>query len=192
MDLYNNKVYIRKSVIEKRDSITIDIKKEWDECILKKLIDSKSYKDSLVLFTFVSFGSEVDTHKIISYALNDGKIVYVPKIKSKDKGIEIFRINTLSDLKPGYFNILEPLENCPVGNIKDIDLILIPGIAFDRNGGRIGYGAGFYDRFLTNINSAVPKLALAYQFQILGEVPMTELDVKVGGIISNKELITAY
>ncbi|ETJ29112.1 5-formyltetrahydrofolate cyclo-ligase, partial [human gut metagenome] len=87
------------------DSITIDIKKEWDECILKKLIDSKSYKDSLVLFTFVSFGSEVDTHKIISYALNDGKIVYVPKIKSKDKGIEIFRINTLSDLKPGYFNI---------------------------------------------------------------------------------------
>lgn len=192
MDLYNNKVYIRKSVIEKRDSITIDIKKEWDECILKKLIDSKSYKNSLVLFTFVSFGSEVDTHKIISYALNDGKIVYVPKIKSKDKGIEIFRINTLSDLKPGYFNILEPLENCPVGNIKDIDLILIPGIAFDRNGGRIGYGAGFYDRFLTNINSAVPKLALAYQFQILGEVPMTELDVKVDGIISNKELITAY
>lgn len=192
MDLYNNKVYIRKSVIEKRDSITIDIKKEWDERILKKLIDSKSYKDSLVLFTFVSFGSEVDTHKIISYALNDGKIVYVPKIKSKDKGIEIFRINTLSDLKPGYFNILEPLENCPVGNIKDIDLILIPGIAFDRNGGRIGYGAGFYDRFLTNINSAVPKLALAYQFQILDEVPMTELDVKVGGIISNKELITAY
>jgi 5-formyltetrahydrofolate cyclo-ligase len=192
MDLYNNKVYIRKSVIEKRDSITIDIKKEWDERILKKLIDNKSYEDSLVLFTFVSFGSEVDTHKIISYALNDGKIVYVPKIKSKDKGIEIFRINTLSDLKPGYFNILEPLENCPVGNIKDIDLILMPGIAFDRNGGRIGYGAGFYDRFLTNINSDVPKLALAYQFQVLDEVPITEFDVKIDGIISNKELITVY
>jgi len=192
MDLYNNKVYIRKSVIEKRDSITIDIKKEWDERILKKLIDNKSYKDSLVLFTFVSFGSEVDTQKIISYALNDGKIVYVPKIKSKDKGIEIFTINTLSNLKPGYFNILEPLENCPVGNIKDIDLILMPGIAFDRNGGRIGYGAEFYDRFLTSINSDVPKLALAYQFQILDEVPITEFDVKIDGIISNKELITVY
>jgi 5-formyltetrahydrofolate cyclo-ligase len=192
MDLYNNKVYIRKSVIEKRDSITIDIKKEWDERILKKLIDNKSYKDSLVLFTFVSFGSEVDTHKIISCALNDGKIVYAPKIKSKDKGIEIFRINTLSDLKPGYFNILEPLENCPVGNIKDIDLILMPGIAFDRNGGRIGYGARFYDRFLTNINSDVTKLALAYQFQVLDEVPITEFDVKIDGIISNKELITVY
>lgn len=192
MDLYNNKVYIRKSVIEKRNSITIDIKKELDERILKKLIDNKSYKDSLVLFTFVSFGSEVDTHKIISYALNDGKIVYVPKIKSKDKGIEIFRINTLCDLKPGYFNILEPLENCPAGNINDIDLILMPGIAFDRNGGRIGYGAGFYDRFLTNINSDVPKLALAYQFQVLDEVPITEFDVKIDGIISNKELITVF
>jgi len=192
MDLYNNKVYIRKSIIEKRDSIITDIKNEWDQSILEELIDSKFYKYSLVLFIFVSFGSEVDTHKIISCALNDGKIVYVPKIKSKDKGIEIFRINTLSDLKLGYFNILEPLENCPVGNIKDIDLILIPGIAFDRNGGRIGYGAGFYDRFLTNINSAVPKLALAYQFKVLDEVPITEFDVRIDGIISNKELITLY
>ena len=185
MDL-NSKACIRKSVVKKRDSLSIDIRKEWNEKIFNKLIDSKYYKNSITLFTFVSFGSEVDTHKIIYHALSHGKIVYVPKIKSKNIGIEIFRINKFSDLKIGYFNILEPLENCPIGNINDIDLILMPGVAFDRNGGRIGYGGGFYDRFLKNVNSNIPKIALAYEVQILDEVPMTRLDIKIDEIISNK------
>ena len=140
-------------------------------------------------FTFVSFGGEVNTHQIINRAISDGKIICVPKIQSKITGIEIFKINSLAELKSGYYGILEPLEKCPKVDSKNIDLIIMPGVAFDRQGGRIGYGAGFYDRFLSEMNRKVNKIALAYNLQVLDEVPVTELDVLIDGIITEEEII---
>ncbi|KZL92780.1 5-formyltetrahydrofolate cyclo-ligase [Clostridium magnum] len=189
MDLLS-KTTFRKLVLEKRDAVAMDTRKKWDEEVFKRIIHNEFYINSNIIFTFVSFGSEVNTHQIINLALNDNKIIYVPKIKSKEKGIEIFRINSLSDLRPGYFDILEPSENCSAADSRDIDLILMPGVAFDRQGGRLGYGAGFYDRFLTKMSKKVSKIALAYQLQVVNSVPMESSDVRIDGIITNEELIT--
>lgn len=185
-----SKTTLRKLVLEKRDAVAVDTRKKWDEEVIKRIIHSEFYINSSSIFTFVSFGSEVNTHQIINLALNDNKIIYVPKIKSKEKGIEIFRINSLSDLKPGYFGILEPSENCSAADSSDIDLILMPGVAFDRQGGRLGYGAGFYDRFLTKMNKKITKIALAYQLQVVDSVPMESSDVRIDGIITNEEFMT--
>lgn len=185
-----SKTTLRKLVLEKRDAVAVDTRKKWDEEVLKRIINNESYINSSSIFTFVSFGSEVNTHQIINLALNDNKIIYVPKIKSKEKGIEIFRINSLSDLKPGYFGILEPSENCSAADSRDIDLILMPGVAFDRQGGRLGYGAGFYDRFLTKMNKKITKIALAYQLQVVDSVPTESSDVRIDGIITNEEFMT--
>lgn len=183
---------IRKKMIEYRDSLDNDIRKKWDANIFNNLINSCFYKEADSIFTFVSFKSEVNTHKIIEHALKQRKTIYVPKIESKEKGMEIFKITKFEDLKKGYFGILEPTEGCTNGKSSDIDLILMPGVAFDRHGGRIGYGAGFYDRFLSSMKKKVDKIALAYKFQVLDEVPMEDKDVRIDGIITEEGIIRVH
>ncbi|MDI3534502.1 MAG: 5-formyltetrahydrofolate cyclo-ligase [Thermosediminibacterales bacterium] len=188
MDLKTKKE-VRKYILHKRDLLDTNTKKEWDDQIFKKLVNSEFYKNAGTIFTFVSFGSEVDTHRFINYALKDEKIICVPKILSKERGIEVFKINSLKDLEPGHYGILEPKEHCHKINSEDIDLILMPGLAFDREGGRIGYGAGYYDKFLMKMRKKVKKIALAYDFQLFCRVSTDELDVKIDGIITNKEIV---
>ncbi|MBK5243375.1 5-formyltetrahydrofolate cyclo-ligase [Clostridium sp.] len=188
MDLLS-KVNIRKCILNKRQLCDSETSMKWNKSIFTKLVNSEFYKKSTVIFIFVSFEDEVDTHQIINRAISDGKIICVPRIQSKATGIEIFKINSLTELRPGYYGILEPLERCPEVDSKNIDLIIMPGVAFDRHGGRVGYGAGFYDIFLNKMNRRVDKIALAYQFQVLNEVPMNELDVTIDGIITEEEII---
>lgn len=183
------KKQIRKEILDIRDSLEEEIRNKWNESIFSRLINSEFYKRARTIFIFVSFKSEVDTHKIIEYSIEKGKIICVPKIKSKQIGIEVFKIDSFKDLKEGYFNILEPVEGCISVDKNDIDLILMPGVAFDRHGGRIGYGGGFYDRFLSSMNKTADKIVLAYNFQVLDEVPMEENDVRVDGIITEEGII---
>ncbi|KHD36336.1 5-formyltetrahydrofolate cyclo-ligase [Clostridium acetobutylicum] len=182
---------IRKKIIEYRETIDVDERKMWDEEIFNSLIHSQLYKSSNIIFSFVSFKSEVDTHKIINHAISNGKTICVPKINSKQEGIKIYKIDNFSQLKKGYFGILEPIESCPAVDSYDLDLILMPGVAFDRHGGRLGYGAAFYDRFLSNMSKQVFKLALAYHFQVMDSVPMSEHDVRIDGIITEQKTIIA-
>jgi len=188
MDLLSKR-NIRKCILNKRQLCDSETNMKWNNSIFTKLVNSEFYKKASVIFIFVSFGGEVDTHQIITRAISDGKIICVPRIQSKATGIEVFKINGLAELKPGYYDILEPLEKCPEVDSENIDLIIMPGVAFDRLGGRVGYGAGFYDIFLNKMNRKVDKIALAYQFQVLDEVPMNELDATIDGIITEAEII---
>lgn len=185
-----NKKEIRKSIIDKRDLINLNTKNEMDNKIFLKLINSEYYKKSKVIFAFVSFGSEVDTKKFIEYAINDNKTICVPKVKSREIGMELFIIKGLQDLLPGFYGILEPVETCSMMDNDSIDFILMPGVAFDRDGGRIGYGGGFYDRFLSKLAKKIDKIAIAYEFQIIDNIPMTKLDISIDRIITENEIIT--
>lgn len=184
-----SKKEIRDLVIKKRDRICLEQRAKWDEEIYETLINSEFYKNADVIFTFVSFKSEVDTHRFINHGLEDNKIICVPRVPSKQEGIEVYRINSFSDLHRGYFGILEPAGDCRRVDSHDIGLILMPGLAFDRKGGRIGYGGGFYDRFIGNMNREVVKLAIAYHFQIIDDVPVDEHDIRVDGIITDEDMI---
>jgi 5-formyltetrahydrofolate cyclo-ligase len=95
----------------------------------------------------------------------------------------------LSELEPGYFGVPEPVDKCPEVDTGDIDLVIMPGIAFDREGGRIGYGGGFYDRFLIKMERKVDRIAPAYDFQVVDEVPVDLWDIRIDGIITNREII---
>lgn len=185
MDVQDKKD-IRRFILGQREKIATNIRMEWDKNIFELLINSEFYTNASVIFAFVSFKSEVNTHIIIEHALKNSKTIYVPRIQSMEKGMEIFKINSLEDLKTGYFNILEPKESCFPADSNNIDLILMPGVAFDRQGGRVGYGKGFYDGFLRRMNKEVDKIALAYDFQILDKVPMDEFDIKIDGLVTNE------
>lgn len=183
------KKHIRDQILKQRESLDLNIRSQWDESIFNRFISSEFYKKAVTIFAFVSFKSEVDTHRIIKYATEDGKTIYVPKIQSKEKGIEIFKIEGFDQLKKGYFGILEPVEDCVPADKNTIDLILMPGVAFDRLGGRLGYGAGFYDRFLSGMDKKANKIALAYHFQILNRIPVDKYDIPIDGVITEEEII---
>jgi 5-formyltetrahydrofolate cyclo-ligase len=180
-----DKKELRKKILEMRDQQKPADRALWDDIVYNKFIGSEYYRNSKVIFIFVSFRSEVDTHRIIRKALEDGKVVGVPKVVSKKEGMKVFRIDSISDLEAGYFGVLEPKEGCRSIPAEEIDLIVMPGAAFDRVGGRIGYGGGFYDRYLADMGADVKKIALAYRMQVLEKVPMDENDMRVGSIITN-------
>jgi len=182
---FESKQEVRKYILEMRDRQRREDRARWDDVIFSKFIDSEYYKNSEVIFIFVSFRSEVDTHRIIKKALEDGKTICVPRVISKNDGMKAFRINSIEELKKGSFGVLEPSADCKEVPGAEIDLVVMPGAAFDKNGGRIGYGGGFYDRFLSGLRHNAKKIALAYDFQILKHVPMDEHDIKPDGIITN-------
>lgn len=177
------KMEIRKQINDQREKLSEEDKMNYDERIFTRLTESQFYKDAKNVFIYVSFGKEVDTLKIISRLLSEKKVVYVPKVINKKEGMKAIKISTLDDLKVGYFNILEPVTTEEI-NPKDIDLCVVPGVAFDNDGGRLGYGGGFYDRFLCNISPHSKIIALAYKFQIVEKIPMETYDIKVQRIIT--------
>lgn len=167
-----------------RNSISIDEKADFDKSIINKVISSTIYKEAKSLFIYVSFGSEVDTHRIIELAIKDNKSVYVPKVINRIEGMAAVKIGSLSELKASSFGILEPESIQETGKPWEFDLILIPGLAFDSRGGRLGYGAGYYDSFLKEVRPETQKIGLAYSCQIIEEVPMEKQDVFIDQIIT--------
>lgn len=167
-----------------RSSMSLEEKHKKDRSIFNKVVNNKQYIEAETIMAYVSFELEVDTICIIKNALENNKIVCVPKIINKKDGMKAVKIEKLEDLIKNKFGILEPVNFEKEFNGKDIDLFLVPGLAFDENGGRIGYGAGYYDRFLKNSKDTSLKIGLAYDFQVIDKVPMTENDIYLDIIIS--------
>lgn len=178
----------RELINSRRREMDDEIKKQWDATILHNILKSEFYKNAQVIFTYVSFQGEVDTIKFIETALADGKTLCVPKVISKKEGMEAHIITSLADLERSSYGILEPKNQSQLINPLDIDLLIMPGVAFDKNNGRIGYGGGFYDRYLKKIDPEAHKIALAYDFQIFDEIPMDEFDERVDFIISSESM----
>ena len=134
---------------------------------------------------FASFLSECETLPMIQHALALGKRMILPKVKGKELGL--FEIRDFdNDIAPGGWDIPEPREIQPV-MVHEVDFMIVPGLAFDLNGNRLGYGAGFYDRILPLYKKGIA--ALAFEIQIVPEVPVSALDAPVKKIITEKRTI---
>jgi 5-formyltetrahydrofolate cyclo-ligase len=180
------KKFIRSLMRDKLKGLSEMEKSKKDEIIFSKLINHIGYKNSKNIFVFVSYKKEVDTHKLIRDALARGKTVAVPVILSLKEGMIAVIINDLDELKENKFGILEPtlIEN-RIMSPEEIDLVIVPGAAFDKECGRIGYGAGMYDKYLVNLRSGVQKIAVGYDFQLLERVPMEAQDIRVDEVITD-------
>jgi 5-formyltetrahydrofolate cyclo-ligase len=193
MGIFNEKKILRKEILTKRKNIDIVEKEKMDRKICDKFYESKYYRDAKNIFIYISYDSEINTKEIINKALIDNKKIYVPRTEFKTRLMDAVEIISLDNLIESEYGILEPSIEEPHIEPNELDLIVVPGVAFDRNGGRIGYGAGFYDRYFKKINKdnikKIQKLALAYDFQILENIPMNEHDVPVSYIITEKEFI---
>ncbi|MBL4933427.1 5-formyltetrahydrofolate cyclo-ligase [Clostridium paridis] len=181
------KKLIRENIIKKRDLLDADTKKIYDIKIKEFLVNFNLYNLSNSVFIFVGFGNEVDTMNLIKDALEKNKRVYVPKIDNKNKEMKVIRIKSIGELKPGFWGILEPESNEELD--EELDLIIMPGVAFTRSGERVGYGGGYYDKFLEKANPKIPKVVLAFSLQVLEELPQESFDIKVNYIITENEII---
>lgn len=177
---------LRKQMIKKRSSLSKKEKKIKDQSIYNQVINDKDYMTANSVFLFLSFGSEINTKPIVEHALDHNKRVFLPKVVGNH--LELFEIENFENLDRSKYGILEPNAYCQgIGNCG-IDFILMPGLAFDPSGGRVGYGGGFYDRYVSSLPNYkdIPKVAIAYDFQIVDEVPMSKFDIPVDRIIVNE------
>lgn len=181
-----NKKELRKYLKEKRSNFPLDERKVLDEEALNKLLSSDEYKESKEIFAFVSFGDEIDTHAFIKKAIKDGKNIYIPYTQAGEKLMKVTRLKNFDDLVVGHFGILSPKEeDLYFVDHNIIDLVLVPGLGFDQDGYRIGYGGGFYDRFFANLTSKPVKLGYCYDFQLVRDIPHDEFDIAVDKVLTN-------
>lgn len=179
------KEVLRKQMMKKRSNLSKAEKRIKDQSIYKQVISDKDYREADSVFVFLSFGSEINTKPILQHALDHNKRVFLPKVVGNH--LELFEIENFENLERSKYGILEPNAYCQgIGNCG-IDFILMPGLAFDSSGGRVGYGGGFYDRYISSLPNYkdIPKVAIAYDFQILDKVPMSKYDIPVDRIIVN-------
>ena len=150
----------------------------------------KDYRKATTILFYVSYGSEVNTHDMIKERLSDEKKVVVPRTDRLHKRIVLSELSNWKNLAYGEYNILEPKkEFFQEVLIDSIDLMFIPGIAFDVRGNRIGHGKGYYDRLLKIPHNAT-RFGLAFELQIVDNIPAESHDVKVNKIVTEKRVIT--
>lgn len=149
--------------------------------IFNQLISMREFVEAKVIYIYVNINNEVSTREIIEYSLKAGKEVAIPKIE--EHVMSFYKIQSVEELQTGYFNIPEP-----VNKIKPStpDIVLVPGVAFSYGLERLGYGGGYYDRFLTE---DVLKIGLAFDFQLYEELPVESHDIPMDIIITDKEII---
>jgi len=176
---------IRKMILEARDRMSAEERKRGNILLTERILGHQWFYCSEILLGFVSFGSEIDTTAILQEALEKGKSVYVPRVVQTAEESEMcfYRIRALEELQAGYRGILEPTGDSEkyVYRAEEAEriLMLMPGVAFDRLRNRIGYGKGFYDRFLeTRPFLQTRTIAVGYQCQMTEELPTSEHDIR--------------
>lgn len=158
-------------------------KAESDGWIAERVLRLPVYQGASSVFIYVAHGGEVETRSIIAAALKAGKTVGVPRVTGPG-AMEVRQIQRLEDLKPGRFGLLEPAGTLPLLLPKDLDLSIVPCLTADRNGGRLGMGGGYYDRFLPQ--TSAPRIALCRQCLLAGHVPMFPHDVFMDGVVTEE------
>lgn len=184
------KTLIRKEALKKRDAIDSTLREAKDILIKDRLFSLPEIHQAGVIFFFASFKSEVSTFPMIEEAYRLGKRIVFPKVDRKLKGLVLYEVKGLSELAPGCMDIPEPdVSEERRMDINDVDIVIMPGVAFDKKGNRIGYGAGFYDKLLSALKKQIPLIAITYEEQVLASLPSEPHDIKVHRIVTDKRLI---
>lgn len=179
---------LRRIFLKKRQSLSRQQTEEKSTKIIEQLIQLKPFKDANVIHSYVSIkkNREVDTRNLINRCFEIGKQVVVPKMMGEGK-LEHFRINSLNQLRENSMGVPEPVAGKKM-SVVNLDLVVVPMVAGDRFKNRIGYGAGYYDRFLGKCSN--PKIGLLFDCQLFdGTLPIEEFDIPLDILITESKQI---
>ncbi len=178
MESNPKKSSLRKTLLEKRDATSFDLIKISSRQIQANLERIEDYRNAKSIAFYYPIGSEVKTQDLMLKVLSLGKDVLLPKVQEDE--LDFRKITDLNSLEKGSFDIMEPKDNCEKSD--KIDVIIVPTVGISADGNRLGYGHGYYDRFLAKTDAV--SVALTYEKQIIKSVPSTENDVTINWIVT--------
>ncbi len=185
--MFARKDAIRSELLKMRENLDPNMAEQLSQAIFSNIKNLEPFQRAKVIHTYVSSKkNEVDTRQLISDALKSGKRIVVPITNVDHQSLDHSEILTLDELKPGTFGILEPTMRRSI-DLSLVEIVLVPVVGVDRRGNRIGFGKGYYDRFLKLIRK--PKLGLAYTFQVVEEVPPDQDGERVDFVVTEREVI---
>ena len=183
------KKILRKELIEKRKSLSKKDVIEKSNKIKNQLFELTEFIQAYTILFYVSYDNEVHTHQMIKDSLILVKNVIVPISKKDDRSLILSKLERWEDLESGSYGILEPrAEKIKEISIDEINLIIVPGVGFDKGGHRIGHGKGYYDNLLNKSNNAL-HIGLAFEIQIVKKIPIEQHDIPVDKIITEDRII---
>ena len=174
-----DKAALRQKIRNQKRAMTPEEIELAGKRLAEKFLSSELYRQAETIYGYLPYNQEVRTVPMLEQALRDGKRVAVPKVYGEE--MKFIYITDLSQVEKGYAGIPEPIADEPVAD-DPYALVLMPGLAFTKSGDRMGYGGGFYDKFLTQ-ESDHPTLALCYDFQIVDKLPVEEHDIPVNLVL---------
>jgi len=177
---------LRRRLLTQRNAITPGQKQTWDKAINQALINHDWFKHADKILAHYPIGSEPDIRPALEEALRQGKQVYLPKCEPATGEMRFFRVQSLESLQPGAHGIPEPEGNNYELRITDYALCLVPGIAFDAEGYRLGYGGGYYDRFLAQ-HAQLTTLGVCYEMMMQARLPREARDIPVTRVLAEGE-----
>ena len=190
-DLKERKSEIRRKTSARREGLSDEARAKKSQAIMACLFEFANFREARTILFYMNAGSEVATEAMIRKALEHEKFVALPWVdKTEGKIVPLKLDNFDGDVKPGYRGIREPIrQQCKAIPVENIDLAIIPGVAFDERGGRIGHGTGFYDKFIPSLDVTTRKVALAFECQIVSQIPMEPHDRYIDIIITEERII---
>lgn len=185
-DIAKQKAELRWAMLDKRDALTLAARTEMNRVISGKLLALPEYRQAKIILAYMNIGSEFDSTAFIHDILARGKMLVLPKVNKATKMLDIFQVkNPTTDLLPGVWGIAEPdPTKCQLISIREVDFVLVPGLAFDASGQRVGYGGGYYDKLLAASDKNLRRVAAAYAMQFVPSVPALPHDLKVDILIT--------
>ena len=190
-EIQNTKHEIRNDMATALDAFSEKEIEEKTSLIGTRLFEFANFLESNISLLYINHGLEVNTREILDRCMGYNKIVVLPAFNTETYQMKLMKVDNLGvDLKMGPRGILEPsLETCKIVPIDRIDIAIIPGVALDEKGGRIGSGEGYYDRLIPKLPITTRKVSLALECQIIPQVPMESHDKHVDIIITEKRVI---
>ncbi len=183
----SEKKLLRQSVLELRDAIPLEERLERSHCLTERLLETLEFQQAEYPMGYCSMGSEYETWGVLKNVLDRGKCLVLPRVHPQQKILELFRVTCLeSGLKKGVWGIREPDPDiCELVPLYQVDFVLMPGVAFDGQGYRLGYGGGFYDRLLASADPDLCKVAVAFREQRVNRVPREPHDIPLSQLITD-------
>ncbi len=184
---------LKDKVSEKREALSNGEVKEKSSKIRENLFSLPELKDAKNVLFYVSFNNEVNTIGMIKELLINGeKNIIVPFVEKGNPILQLSGLKDFNELEPKTYGILEPKEGkIKKFNINNLDLVIVPGVAFDKSGHRIGYGFGYYDRFLKKLSKDAIKIGLCYDFQLIDKIPEEKHDVPMDIVVTERKVFKA-
>jgi 5-formyltetrahydrofolate cyclo-ligase len=186
-----DKFAVRQDMRRRRDAMSLDDVLNLSRIIEGSLFACKEFSVCRDVMFFLSFGNEVRTDEMIARSFIDNKRVYVPRLIRRERRMEVCEITDMNqEFELGSYDIREPSRlNSRVVSPSIIDAVIAPGLAFDRSGGRIGFGGGYFDWLFKQLPDGALRLGVAYEFQVMDSIPQDSWDERVQQIFTDNDMI---